>query len=995
MAEARELLAAERFTEAQTRIASIVAAAPATDPHLAHARLQALELLIDSAIAQHTLVADAVPAWIDEARTLTRREYGDNARGLAWLSAVEATRFVLHAKEEPAAAATDRAQAKALYEHSLDLLQHGTGSIAPADQAYVYQVLSQRAAGQGDIARAHELENFCLAALAHPHSDWERRARAFALVMLATYETETGQGKQGHTSARAAAALAARVSGTNSMLYADIQWRIGQIEFLDGDYAAAREMLTAAVATMRAYPTMRTTLGPAINVLANTLTPLGDYDAARQLYDEALALAHGESEGAPSTELPLILDGYATLEREAGNTQRARDLFARALAAEAAVDGVDNAGAAPILNNLGDLELAANDIDAAGRAYQRGLDLLPAGTGLDFRWALTEGLGMVQLARGQPAAAEQLLTQSIDGLVQGWGDEHIGLAGIRCEKAFAVARQGRDAEAFALALASERTRVGLLEALGARMSEQQSINFKRRLRDCSGVLLALTNKSAKVDDVLDTWQLVARSRGLATRLHAARIAATRAAADAAGRERLNAWEQAAQAYANLLLGNTADGGDLRQARMHLAETERALGDLRAQVGIAPPIQTPVAALFDHLPDGSVLIAFREADGFDLSQQAHDTGFAGRMLYALVHTAGTTRLVALGDAAKIAFLVEHWLALQRDPHSGITAVMHAGAEVRAAIWDKLDVAAAPTRVFVIPDGAVFRVDFAALPDGESFFVERGWRAHELEGERDLDLASSPALRQHLLLLGAPDYGATRADATDSSACATDFSPLPGAGVELAQLAALGATVHAETTLLQGVDATKGALLAAAPGSTILHFATHAVALGAPCSSAASSVRKMMLSPAAGAIASRADVALALAGANRYRDSGDAQGILSSAEIVTLPLQHARWVVLAACDSGLGEVVADEGVFGMRRAFRIAGAATVVMGLWEIDDASSATWMQALYDARLLHGADTPDAVAAAQLKLITALRQQPGAIAHPYYWAGYIAAGDWH
>jgi CHAT domain-containing protein len=106
-----------------------------------------------------------------------------------------------------------------------------------------------------------------------------------------------------------------------------------------------------------------------------------------------------------------------------------------------------------------------------------------------------------------------------------------------------------------------------------------------------------------------------------------------------------------------------------------------------------------------------------------------------------------------------------------------------------------------------------------------------------------------------------------------------------------------------------------------------------------------------------------------------------------------LQRAHWVVLSACDTGLGEVVADEGVFGLRRGFRLAGAHTVLMSLWRVDDAATAELMQSLYAARWQAHADTPQALASAELATLAARRER-GESTHPYYWAAFVASGDW-
>ena len=91
--------------------------------------------------------------------------------------------------------------------------------------------------------------------------------------------------------------------------------------------------------------------------------------------------------------------------------------------------------------------------------------------------------------------------------------------------------------------------------------------------------------------------------------------------------------------------------------------------------------------------------------------------------------------------------------------------------------------------------------------------------------------------------------------------------------------------------------------------------------------------------------------------------------------------------------MGEIKAGEGVFGLRRAFQVAGAHTVIMSLWSVEDRSAMQWMRALYEGRLRRGLDTADAVRAASLAVL-AERRARGQSTHPFYWAGFVAAGDW-
>ena len=87
-------------------------------------------------------------------------------------------------------------------------------------------------------------------------------------------------------------------------------------------------------------------------------------------------------------------------------------------------------------------------------------------------------------------------------------------------------------------------------------------------------------------------------------------------------------------------------------------------------------------------------------------------------------------------------------------------------------------------------------------------------------------------------------------------------------------------------------------------------------------------------------------------------------------------------------------AGEGVLGLRRAFEVAGARTLILSLWPVEDQMTRGWMRQLYRARLALGLTTIDAVHQANLKTLRQ-RRAKGQSTHPFYWGGFVAAGDWH
>lgn len=139
-------------------------------------------------------------------------------------------------------------------------------------------------------------------------------------------------------------------------------------------------------------------------------------------------------------------------------------------------------------------------------------------------------------------------------------------------------------------------------------------------------------------------------------------------------------------------------------------------------------------------------------------------------------------------------------------------------------------------------------------------------------------------------------------------------------------------------------------------------------------------------------------LAFAGAERTRTdttgirvSGIEDGILTADEVQYLNLDSTELVVLSACETGLGEIVNGEGVYGLQRAFRSAGAKSVLMSLWKVDDMATETLMKNFYKHWLDDGMNKHDALWQAKLDLRND-KEHPE-WAKPYYWGAFVLIGE--
>ncbi|MBX7165553.1 MAG: CHAT domain-containing protein [Pirellulales bacterium] len=347
------------------------------------------------------------------------------------------------------------------------------------------------------------------------------------------------------------------------------------------------------------------------------------------------------------------------------------------------------------------------------------------------------------------------------------------------------------------------------------------------------------------------------------------------------------------------------------------------------------------------------------------------------------------------------------------------------------------------VYVAPDGELSRVAFEALVDRRNRYLIEDYRFVYLASGRDLlrpheppaqgsvvfaapdyDLADDQAERVAQLAREAPDKPLETAELPDREAVeeltrassAGAWKVLPGMAEEARKIEALFRRVPGFTPvrILTGADALEG-LLKRMPPPRLLHLATHGFYL--------KDRSEADLPADAGSASDRAGRGLAvlaslsrqhnpllrcgvvLAGANRLAERtadmpADSENLVRSApgddgwlmaeEIGLLDLRGCELVVLSACETGLGDWRVGEGVAGLRQAFLLAGAETLVTSLYKVPDRETNELMQDFY-SRLAAGTGRAEALSSAQRALLARRRQARGA-AHPFYWASFVLVG---
>jgi CHAT domain-containing protein/tetratricopeptide (TPR) repeat protein len=761
---------------------------------------------------------------------------------------------------------------------------------------------------------------------------------------------------------------------------------LAHIDARTGRYALAAEHFDAGMALLSGADDAAAR-ADAQYAFAVTLAMSGDHEHAAEVA-EALLEAELALPVPRPWDLALIRLLLATELTETGRPEAAPALFEQV---SADLDQRLPAGHhlhALVAVNHGNALLALERLPAARAQYQRALALHPD-NGAPERVFPLAGLGTVALWQNDTASARRYFDSIVPAIEAALG-EHSGSAQfVRTGQAAALWADGEIDAAFELAVANERRRQALLAGVVPAFAERQALALKEWLQPDYEWVVAMAARAPNPERVELAWSLLMAARGEVTATVAHRRASARAGADPALEELWQAWRRSNQALAEAVVADLAQPGNdelpaLREAadraERALARTVAALARARAEQGAG------IDAVAQALPPRSALVALvylRHGEPAAFDRSLRPQRFARRVAFVL-EPGRAPRLVDLGPAAPVEASARAWHRALRDPAMAVQRVDRLGTDVRRRVLEPLALAPDLTRLFVLADGALARVNLAALPDpAGGYLVEHGPAVHHLEHELDLvGVGPDDGAPARLLLVGLPGDGAT---VQRDSGCAQGFAPLPHVARELDGIQRLWSEQGdgRASRRLQGDQAGREQVVAALPGGGVLHFATHALAFEAGCRPDQRAV----------AISDDADGDEALPALVLAGQAGAGVGLLTADEIAAMDLAGTQWAVLSACETGLGVEQSGEGVFGLRRAFRIAGARTVIMSLWPVQDAATADWMQRLYGARLGAGDSTLAAVAQAQRGLLAA-RRTGGQSVHPYYWASFIAAGAW-
>jgi CHAT domain-containing protein len=902
-------------------------------------------------------------------------------------------------------------EAEPLYQRALAIRERILGT----EHSAVATILNNLGAlyrDQGKYAQAEPLFERALAIREQVLGAEDPRV-ANSLSNLATLYRDRGKYSQAELFFQRALAIREQVLGSEHPDVANILHNLATLYSDRGKYTQAEPIFQRSLAIYeKAFGSEHPTVASTLSNLASLYHEQGKYSQAKLMLQRALGIKE-KALGAGHPDVASTLNSLGLLYQDEDNYTEAERLFKRALMIK--VLGVPNPDVATTMNNLASLYREQGKYAEAESMLQRALAIKEKALGAEHPYVANNltSLALLYQDQGKYPQAESLWQRARTIYEQVLGGEHPAVSNSLSNLASLYEAQGESERAIEfmtsslkieeqnlainLAVGSEADRRAYIATLASTTDRAISLHLQADPQNSQAARLALNTilqrKGRVLDALTDSLQTLRRHLTPEDRNLLDELASTRSQL------------AALIFYKPEYLSTQEYQQQVTSLKAQAEKQETALASRSAQFRtVAQPVN--IAAVQQLIPADAALVELILYYPYNAKAVPKERWGNPRYAAYILHSQGEPQWLDLGEANPIDKAVAEFRNAVVDikqKRRGIKIGRVLDALLMQPIREKLGNS---RHILLSPDSQLNLIPFAALVDENNQYLVENYLITYLTTGRDLlRFANHNSSQQPPVILADPDF--EQSGNSDSSQIAlrgdgelsTDlnnvqFSRLLGTAAEAQELKPLLPTA----TILTGLQATENALKQVNSPS-ILHIATHGfflqnVPLVAPPSRGGIEVVPINHAPSEGKIASPASLenpllrsGLVLAGFN-IRQSGQEDGVLTALEAAGLDLIGTKLLVMSACQTGLGDVESGEGVYGLRRAFAIAGVESQVMSLWYVSDAGTKELMVKYYQ-KLLQNEGRSEALRQTQLEMLQSEKYQ-----HPYYWAAFIPSGDW-
>ena len=803
-----------------------------------------------------------------------------------------------------------------------------------------------------------------------------------------------------------------------------------------GDYAKAEPLYKRSLAIdEKAYGPDHPDVATSLSNLALLYASLGDYTKAEPLYKRSLAIDE-KAYGPDHPDVAGDLNNLAGLYYELGEYAKAEPLYKRSLAIDEKAYGPEHPYVARGLNNLALLYASLGDYTKAEPLYKRSLAIDEKAYGPDHPDVAGDlnNLALLYKSLGENAKAEPLYKRSLVIYEKAYGPDHPDVATSLSNLALLYVSLGKFRKAHDLLKRGQMIDSKIIDQVMGFTSEQRKIKFLSMKKWSLYLYISLIGQyfpeSPSIrKDALDVWF---KRKGVILETQKRFQEALVYSDDPEAVKTFHRLAGIRVKLSKLAFGGPGkEGVEVYKKRIVDMEAQKEKLEARlSQLSHAFAIQKKIAKADSNrvaraLPKNTALLEFTRIERFDFKAKGKEKKWLPPHYMAFVLHAGKGNqvgMINLGDALKI----ERAIAGFKKEITKIGDIKGVGAiESSRRIYDlvfaniKKELRGVK-KIFISPDGNLNLIPFEVLQGPDRRFLIEDYTFNYLTAGRDvLRFGEIKEKGNKALLMGDPDFdmgtdekGSILRKLTlvsnkqegvvkrSSDMGGLHFGRLPETKEEVNAIKAILGKDKAD--IYTGKDALEEALRQKGTPS-ILHLATHGFFLNdLDLSDLADETmaRGISISPKPGGKKIKIENPLlrsgiALAGANnalKSQSSENNTGIVTAEKILGLRLRGTDMVVLSACDTGLGEVKAGEGVFGLRRAFTQAGAKSLVMSMWSVPDRETKELMVEFYKNIQSGKMNRSQALRQAALKEMKVVRERYG-YANPYYWGAFVFMGE--
>ena len=909
-------------------------------------------------------------------------------------------------------------EAEPLLKQALELRKRTLGENHP-DVASSLNNLAELYENQGRYSKAEPLLKQALELyrrlLGKNHPDV-----AGSLNNLAELYENQGRYSEAEPLLKQALELFKRTLGENHSLVATSLSNLAALYYRQGRYSEAEPLLKQALELRkRTLGENHPDVASSLNNLAELYENQGRYSEAEPLLKQTLELFK-RTLGENHPNVATSLSNLAAVYYRQGRYSEAEPLLKQTLELFKRTLGENHPDVASSLNNLAELYENQGRYSEAEPLLKQTLELFRRILGENHpNVALSlNNLAELYYSQGRYSEAEPLFKQALELRKRTLAENHPDVALSLNNLAELYKNQGDSARAIALltqglqieernldinlAIGAETQKRSYLATIAATTDAAISLHLQSAPNNPNAARLAITTLLRRKGRILDA--LTNGTQRLRQNL------------TPADQKRLDELTTVRTQLATLFYGGLGKLSPeqykdrITQLQQQSTQLEADLNNRSAEFRTdTQPIT--LEAIQAQIPANTALVELIRYHPFNPKAKGSDRWGKSHYAAYILSPQGEIKSIDLGEAAAIDQLAAQFRRLLQDPYNDPKPIArHLDALLMQPIRQKLS---NTRKLLISPDSQLNLIPFAALVDEQNrYLVETHAISYLTTGRDLLRLQDKASSRQAPVIIANPDYdhpgnsapviaqnSGVPSNQRSLDLASLKVTPLPGTDEEAKAIA----SKLPKATLLTGTQASENALKQVQAPS-ILHIATHGffledLSLPALSSRSLSGSRPIAIPifPDKSSHSSSGNTenallrsGLALAGFNP-RQSGNDDGVLTALEAANLNLRGTQLVVLSACETGLGDIANGEGVYGLRRAFTLAGAETEMMSLWKVNDNGTKDLMVQYYD-KLLKGIGRGDALLQTQRTLLN--NPQYRQYRHPYYWASFILSGNW-